>query len=385
MYRNRRVTLREPLVLTCMVLGLAALGVGTTKAIAASAEAGSAPPSVQIGDLMLRTAAEPVRERQGWRSPTLILIAPQLHDQLPVLQQIAPNARFLEVSERTPLAAVAEADAAIGICKPRIIQAASHLVWIQWMAAGVEYCLSQPVIQQRQLLVTNLQRVAASSMAEHVMALMLILDRHLDDYYRLQQRRHWVLDAETAPQITDLKDQTVLVVGLGGIGTEVARRASAFGMRVLATRSSKAGAPDFVSYVGMPEELPMLVADADFIINCTPLTPQTQGLFNKDLFALMKSGAYFINVGRGASVVTPDLIAAIKSKRLAGAGLDVTDPEPLPASNELWRLPHVLITPHISGESQDTARLRNAVLAENMRRYVAGEAMVSVVDLQRGY
>ena len=99
----------------------------------------------------------------------------------------------------------------------------------------------------------------------------------------------------------------------------------------------------------------------------------------------MKPTAYFLNVGRGASVVTPDLIAAIKHKRIAGAGLDVTDPEPLPSSSELWRLPNVLITPHISGESAITVRLRNAVLMENMRRFVAGDPMVSVVDLQRGY
>jgi phosphoglycerate dehydrogenase-like enzyme len=311
------------------------------------------------------------------------LIAPELHDQLPELRQIAPDVHFLEVGAHTPLAAVAEADAAIGICEPKYIQAATHLQWIQWMAAGVEYCVNQPVIQQRQPLITNLQRAAASSMAEHVIALMLMLSRHMDYYYRMQQHQRWAPDQ--APQIVDLKEQTVLIVGLGGIGTEVARRAAALGMHVIATRASSAGAPDYVTYVGTPEELPRLVAQADFVVNCTPLTPQTQGLFNDTLFRLMKPTAYFLNVGRGASVVTPDLIAAIKHKRIAGAGLDVTDPEPLPASSELWRLPNVLITPHISGESAITVRLRNAVLMENMRRFVAGDPMVSVVDLQRGY
>lgn len=372
-----------------LVIGLCSALISTRVLGAESRGAGSLPglqnDSVQIGDLTLRVAPDAVRGRQGWRPPQLILIARELHNQLPALRQIAPSVHFLEVDAHTPLAAVADADAAIDVCDARLIQAATHLQWIQWMAAGVEYCLNQPVIQQRQLLVTNLQRTAASSMAEHVMGLMLMLNRHLDYYYRLQQHHHWALDSDTAPQIADLKDETLLVVGLGGIGTEVARRASAFGMHVLATRASNGGAPDYVSYVGTPEELPKLAANADFIVNCTPLTPKTQGIFNKDLFALMKPTAYFINVGRGGSVVAADLIAAIKGRRIAGAGLDVTDPEPLPASSELWRLPSVLITPHISGESEGTVRLRNAVLMENLRRYVAGEPMVSVVDLQRGY
>ncbi len=344
---------------------------------------GFSPDSVQVGDLMLRSAPMAVRDRQGWRPPRLILISPNMRDQLPAMRQIAPDVRFLEVNSHTPLAAVADADAAIDVCEPKFIQAATHLQWIQWMAAGVEYCVSQPVIQQRQPLVTNLQRAAASSMAEHVIGMMLVLSRHLDYYYRLQQHHRWA--PENAPQIVDLKDQTILIVGLGGIGTEVARRAAAFGMHVIATRASSAGAPDYVTYVGTPEELPRLVAQADFVVNCTPLTPQTQGLFDDALFGLMKPTAYFLNVGRGGSVVAADLVRAIKNRRIAGAGLDVTDPEPLPESSELWRLPNVLITPHISGESAITVKLRNAVLMENLRRFVAGDPMVSVVDLQRGY
>jgi phosphoglycerate dehydrogenase-like enzyme len=385
MRRDRRSVWLALALASCVAVVTLGTCLSAAELSTPDAPVASPPSSFQIGDLTLHTAPEAVRERPGWRSPRLILLAPELREQLAALHQIAPDARFLEVNEHTPLAAVAEADVAIGICDARLIQAAAHLQWIQWMAAGVEYCLAQPVIQQRQLLVTNLQRTAASSMAEHVMGLMLMLNRHMDDYYRLQQHRHWVLDSEAAPQIADLKDETILVVGLGGIGMEVARRASAFGMRVVATRASNAGAPEYVSYVGPPGELPRLAADADFIVNCTPLTPETQGIFNKELFGLMKPTAYFVNVGRGGSVVVPDLIGAIKSKRIAGAGLDVADPEPLPASSELWRLPHVLITPHISGESANTVKLRNAVLMENLRRYVAGEPMVSVVDLQRGY
>jgi phosphoglycerate dehydrogenase-like enzyme len=183
----------------------------------------------------------------------------------------------------------------------------------------------------------------------------------------------------------DLDGKTVLIVALGGIGTEVARRAHALGMHVTATRASGRSGPDFVSYVGLPDELPKLAADADFIVNCAPLTPQTTGIFNREFFERLKPGAYFISVGRGKSTVTADLIAALSSGRLAGAGLDVVDPEPLPADSPLWHLPNVIITPHVSADTPVSAEQRKFVLVENLRRYSAGEPMISVVDVERGY
>jgi phosphoglycerate dehydrogenase-like enzyme len=177
----------------------------------------------------------------------------------------------------------------------------------------------------------------------------------------------------------------VLVVGLGGIGTEVARRAHAFGMRVTATRASGRTGPDYVSYVGLPDELLKLAKDADFVVNCAPLTPQTTGIFNREFFATLKPGAYFISVGRGRSTVTADLIAALNGGKLASAGLDVVDPEPLPADSPLWRLPNLIITPHVSADTPLADEQRIAVLRENLRRYVAGEPMLSVVDVERGY
>jgi phosphoglycerate dehydrogenase-like enzyme len=174
-------------------------------------------------------------------------------------------------------------------------------------------------------------------------------------------------------------------VGLGGIGVEVARRAHAFGMRVVATRASGREGPAFVSYVGLPDELLKLAAEADFVVNTTPLTPATTGLFDAKFFAAVKPGAFFVNVGRGRSVVQPDLIAALKSGRLAGAGLDVTDPEPLPADDPLWKLPNVIITPHVSADSDLGDEVRFAIGVENLRRYVAGERMLSVVDVAKGY
>jgi phosphoglycerate dehydrogenase-like enzyme len=140
-----------------------------------------------------------------------------------------------------------------------------------------------------------------------------------------------------------------------------------------------------VSYVGLPDELPKLAREADFIVNCAPLTPQTTGIFDGAFFATLKPGTYFISVGRGRSTVTADLIAALSSGHLAGAGLDVVDPEPLPADSPLWHLPNVIITPHVSAQTAVSQEQRNLVLVENLRRYAAGEPMLSVVDIERGY
>ena len=156
-------------------------------------------------------------------------------------------------------------------------------------------------------------------------------------------------------------------------------------MRVIATRASSRSGPDFVSYVGLPNELLKLTPEADFVVNCAPFTPQTSGIFDQAFFARMKRSAYFISVGRGKSTVTADLISALAAKQIAGAGLDVVDPEPLPTDSPLWKMPNVIITPHVSADTPVAEQARNALLVENLRRYVAGEPMVSVVDIERGY
>jgi phosphoglycerate dehydrogenase-like enzyme len=177
----------------------------------------------------------------------------------------------------------------------------------------------------------------------------------------------------------------MLVVGLGGIGTEVARRAHAFGMTVTALRNSDRPGPPFVSRVGRSGQLLEYVRDADFVVNTLPLTDDTRGMFDAKVFDGMKQGAIFINVGRGATVVTAALVQALESGKLAGAGLDVVDPEPLPPGHPLWAMRHVIITPHVAADSDVDIETRWSVVRENLRRYVAGERMLSVVDPARGY
>ena len=156
-------------------------------------------------------------------------------------------------------------------------------------------------------------------------------------------------------------------------------------MKVTATRNNGRTGPEYVSYVGLPSELLTLAKDADVIVNTAPLTKETTDLFDAKFFAVMKPTAYFVNVARGGSVVTEDLQKALEEGRIAGAGLDVVEPEPLPANHPLWKAPNLIITPHISSRADVQGEGRWLLARENLRRYVAGGKMLSEVDLKKEY
>lgn len=334
-----------------------------------------------IERLGLREGRTAMRDVPGWSPPSKIVT------RLPAamsgaLAQAAPDVEFVNGrSLQEVLPELADADGFIGGCNARIAAAAESLVWYQSTSAGVERCTGTP-LEERGVVVTNAQRLYGPQIAEHVMAMTLAFARSLHRHAAAQREREW---RGAEDESWELAGRTMLVVGLGGIGTEVAWRADALGMRVTATRNSSRSGPDFVDYVGLAHELLDLAAQADVIVNATPLTPETTDLFDARFFDVMKESAYFINVGRGGSVVTEDLVAALEAGELAGAGLDVTDPEPLPAGHPLWTMPNVIVTPH-SAASSDGGRRRLELLAfENIRRFVAGDPLLSVVDLSRGY
>ena len=334
----------------------------------------------------LEESPQPVRERPGWSRPSKVLVWNVQPAAVPQLQAAAPGVELLLARDPAEAVRLApEADAALGVCTPELLAAGPRIRWIQSYSAGVERCVAIPALRERGVLLTNMQRVAGPVMAEHVLALMLAWTRGLNFYIPEQQSARWTRELPPPQRMLALEGKTVLVVGLGGIGIEVAKRASALGMRVTAIRASGREGPPFVSYVGLPDELGKLAAEADFVVNTTPLTPATTGMFDAKFFAAVKPGSFFVNVGRGQSVVQPELIAALRSGRLGGAGLDVTDPEPLPADSPLWKLPNVIITPHVSAQSDVDEDARLAIVAENLRRYVAGERMLSVVDVAKGY
>ena len=336
----------------------------------------------------------PIRERQDWRPPKkLVALARSVPPpERATLARILPGVKIVyakDVASAAREAADADIVAGItappGICEPSIINNAKQLRWILALSAGVERCIAVPSVLSRHLLITNLRGLGSAAIGEHAIALTLALARGLDTFITDQASGRWSPQDARASHMETLTGKTLLVVGLGGIGTEVASRAHGLGMKVIATRNRGHEGPDYVSHVGGPDELLQLASTADVVVNAAPLTDATRGMFNSKFFSAMKPTAYFINVARGGSVATADLVTALNSGKIAGAGLDVVDPEPLPPNHPLWHAKNVIITPHISGSSDITNEAIWVVVNENLRRYAAGEKMLSVVDLKREY
>lgn len=355
-----------------------------TVLFAMSASAADSPADELIEHYGLQQDDTPVKQRKGWHKPKRILLGGFVSRLAPELRLIAPETEFLIAGTPEAQAKIARVDAVIGFCNADVLAAGKSIQWIQLTSAGVENCVSVPGVKERDILVTNMQRISGPIIAEHVIAMTLAFTRGLDIYIAAQAQSKWLPGAPPG-RAAVVDGKTMLVVGLGGIGTEVARRAHALGMKVTATRASGRTGPDFVSYVGLPDELPKLASEADFVVNTAPLTPQTKGIYDAALFAKMKPTAYFINIARGASVVTSDLVDALNSHKIAGAALDVTDPEPLPPGHPLWKAANIIITPHVSSDSDLETDAQVQVVRENLRRYVAGDKMLSVVDVARGY
>src|SRR5690606_35430887 len=202
-----------------------------------------------------------------------------------------------------------EAEVLLGFCSADFIRNARKLRWLQHYGSGVNHCM-YPGIEKKEFIFTNNQHSSAPPIAEHVIAMMMMLTRGLNVYHRAQAEGRWADDRDVP--MVEVGDKTLLVAGLGGIGTEVAWRAHALGMRVIATRNSSREGPEFVDYVGLSHELLELAGQADVVVNALPLTPETTDLFDRKFFDAVKRGAYFVSIGRGGSTVTDDLVAALK-------------------------------------------------------------------------
>lgn len=347
----------------------------------------TAEARAMIVNLGLRESEIPVREMPGWNRPQKAIVRVFGPDRMAALQAAAPGVEIVLVeSLDQAIAEASNAQVLMGFCAEEILAKAPQLHWVQVYWAGVEDCVAQADMREGDKLLTNGQAIGSPALAEHAIALMMALVRGLDVYHANQLQGVWQRDPGIRrEQFMELDGRTVLIVGLGGIGRQTAKRAHGLGMRVIATRGSRREGPDYVDYVGLADEVIELAAQADVVINTAPLTERTKGMFNAGFFAAMKSSAYFVSVGRGGSTVTADLVTALETGAIAGTGLDVTDPEPLPEGHVLWTTPRVIISPHTGGRSDKGRERLFMLVQENLRRYVAGEALLSVVDIERGY
>ena len=352
-------------------------------ATAAGPDAATVRLIEQLGLLESDTA---LADRPGWQPPRKVVVMGADAERIAWMQPAAPGVTLVGAEDRAAAAkAVVDADAVIGECVAEVIQAGPRIRWVQRMYAGVERCIAIPAFSERGIVLTNMQKIAGPVMSEHVLAFMFGLARGFATFVPKQAKGEWAQDAVPEERMWSLEGKTLLVAGLGGIGSEVARRAHGLGMNVIATRNSPREKPAYVSEQGLPGDLAAFAARADVIVNALPLTPETKGVFDRKIFDAAKRGALFINVGRGGTVVTADLVAALEDGRIGGAGLDVTDPEPLPPDHPLWKAPNVLITPHVAAGTDLGEEPRWLVARENLRRFATGGKLLSEVDVKRGY
>lgn len=277
------------------------------------------------------------------------------------------------------LAAARDAEVIYGWVTPELLAATARLKWVHVASAGVERFLF-PEMVRHPAVMTNARGVAAASIAEHAFALILAFTRRLPLAFRHQQERKW---AHTS--LIEICGQTLGIVGLGRVGREVARRAAGFGLRVLAVDLNPVDPPETVAHLWPLERLSDLFTEADIVVNCAPYTARTAGMIGREQFARMKSSALFLNISRGRVVDQEALVAALQEGRIAGAALDVVDPEPLPEDSPLWDMPNVILTAHSASSSQQVSQRLLDLFCENLRRYVAGEPLLNVVDKEAGF
>jgi phosphoglycerate dehydrogenase-like enzyme len=323
--------------------------------------------------------------------------APRLNrvrDQAPGLTVV--NAPTID----TALAEIADADGFFGKLTPELLAAASRLRWVQSPTASLEHFLF-PALIEHPCQLTNMRGLFSDVIADHVLAYVLCFARNLHVYLRQQQRREWApVGGERARQgfatgpgyVTDidrahlhLADCTLGVVGVGRIGAEICRRATAFGMRIRGIDPVARSVPGVLDDVWPVARLDDLLAESDFVAIAAPHTPETVKLFGRAQFDRMKRSAYLINIGRGVIVDLADLDAALEAGEIAGAALDVFEVEPLPPEHPLWHRENVILTPHVAAMSPRIAERHLATLLENVRRFAAGEPLLNLVDKRRWF
>lgn len=272
-----------------------------------------------------------------------------------------------------------QADAAFGVLDPELLAAAPRLAWLQAPMAAPPAGYFFPELVAHPVQVTNFRGIYNDHVAIHAVAMLLALARGLPRYMRQQPRGEWTRYLADE-DVLNLPESTVLVIGVGGIGAEIARMVAAFGSHVIGVDPRRKDMPAGVAAMYAPDALDRLLPLADAVVLTLPHTPQSEGMFDAARLALMRPHALFVNIGRGATVRLDALTDALRNERLGGAALDVFEQEPLPPEHPLWREPRALLTPHVAVVGPHIVERRIAVLCDNARRFDAGEPLCNVVD-----
>ena len=328
--------------------------------------------------------APPARPEPAERARPLVAIVDAVDRELPDLSDVESLARVVQVSTVEELGdhlAELEVVFAWNFDRPTLLDVvprAPRLRWIQSISAGVEE-FSEPVLAEHGVVLTSAAGVYDPGLAESVLGFLLALSARIVEDARLEPGS-WPADGTRL-----LRGTTALVVGAGSIGTETGRLLRAAGVRVRGLARTPRPPDDVFEGIAGPDGLHAELAEADHVVNVLPRTPSTERIFDAAAFAAMKPTAFFVNIGRGATVDEPALVDALSSGGIGGAALDVFDVEPLPTDSPLWRMPNVLISPHRAGDHEDWPRDVVALFVDNLRRYLAGEPLRNVVDLELGY
>ena len=298
---------------------------------------------------------------------------------LDAIRSAAPDAQVVQASAADLTQELLDARVFFGFCDPSVFAKTPQLEWIQTSSAGLDAILT-PELIARDLLITNASGVHAPQLAEAAWSMTLSLIRSLPLYHRQQRDHTW----EWGP-IDCLTGSTAGIIGLGGTGRRFADIAAAFGMRVLAVDPHTPPRPACVESIWGLERLDEMIAASKVLLIACPFTSETHQLLDERRLALLPDDAVLINIARGDIIDQNALISTLQSGRILGAGLDVTEIEPLPQDSPLWDLPNLVLTPHCAGASPHRNRRVSGLFCENLRRFQAGEPLLNLVDQQRGY
>ena len=315
---------------------------------------------------------------------TVIAVLSERTNRREVWQAALPDDEVLEVAAGDDPGVAARAEVAIAVTDGRRVQAllavAPRLRWLHSISAGVEGLVESGVVGHPGLVVTNNRGASVIPIAEHVVAVIGAAAKRLPHYERARQQRRW----ERASH-AELRGATLVVLGIGAIGAEVARLAAALGMRVIGVRRGEGPAPQGVAQVVGPSALVEVAREADYLAICAPLTTETRGLVSAAVIERLRPTSWVINIARGPLLDEGALVAALRGKRIGGAALDVFDREPLPADHPLWDFENVILTPHASSSTPHHPQRVRDLFLDNLARFKRGEALLNVVPPGRGY